>query len=120
MEKLLSYLPIISLCVGAWALINGILHDTFVLMEGRKYDRDLLRLLLDGHILITCGLIQILTYKGIKSNEAWAVYISMVATLSLLTYCGMIWPFLKSIATIVLNLSLLFGVLVWVLQKQMQ
>ena len=117
MEKFLSFLPVISVCVGAWAIINGLLHDTFVLLEGRKYDRDLLRLLMDGHILITCGIMQALAYKGIKSNDPWVVCIALAATLSLIVYCGMIWPFLKSIGTIALNVFLLIGLVVWLLHK---
>ena len=32
------------LFAGAWALINGILHDIFVLKEKKPFDRDLIRL----------------------------------------------------------------------------
>ena len=107
MERITSYLPLISATVGAWALINGILHDIFVIMPAKKYDRDLLRLLMDGHILITCGIMQLLAYKGLQANETWAYYVAGVATISMLVYCGMIFPFLKSIVTITLNISLI-------------
>jgi uncharacterized membrane protein (DUF2068 family) len=107
MEKLTTYLPVITAVVGAWALINGILHDIFVIIPAKKYDRDLLRLLMDGHILITCGIIQLISYKGLQANEAWAYYVAGVATISLLVYCGMIFPFLKSIVTIALNLMVI-------------
>ena len=108
MEKTFSYLPIITALIGGWALVNGILHDIFVLIRHDKgYDRDLLRLLMDGHILITCGIFQLIAYKGIQNNELWGYYVAGIACISLLVYCGMIFPFLKSIVTIVLNLSLL-------------
>ena len=106
MERILNYIPIISLVVGCWALLNGVLHDVFILVQGRKYDRDLLRLLMDGHILITCGIMQIIAYTGFKQNENWAYYVAGVACLSLLIYCAMIFPFLKSMGTIIVNVSL--------------
>src|SRR5207237_6519982 len=88
-------------------LLNGILHDIFILMEGKKYDRDLLRLLMNGHILITCGAIQMIAYLGLKNNEPWAYYVAGIACISLLVYCAMIFPFLKSLFTILLNTVLL-------------
>ena len=102
-------LPLISLCIGGWAVLNGILHDVFVLSSehGKKYDRDLLRLLMDGHILITCGAMQMIAYAGLRSNESWGYYVSGAACISLLAYCAMIFPFLKSIFTILLNAVLL-------------
>src|SRR5258706_12764524 len=107
--KMLDYLPLVSLCVGGWAVVNGILHDVFVLASehGKKYDRDLLRLLMDGHILITCGVMQMISFIGLNTNEHWGYYVSGTACISLLIYCGMIFPFLKSIFTIILNLGLL-------------
>lgn len=112
MERILSYLPVITACVGSWALLNGILHDIFVLLEDKKYDRDLLRLLMDGHILITCGIMQLLAYKGLQQNETWSYYVAGIATISLLIYCGMIFPFLKSIGTIALNVFLMILLLI--------
>lgn len=109
MKNISTYIPIISLCIGGWMVLNGILHDIFILFSehGKKYDRDLLRLLMDGHILITCGVIQMISYTGLKNGEPWAYYIAGVACISLLIYCGMIWPFLKSVFTAFLNLTLL-------------
>jgi hypothetical protein len=114
MKTLLSYLPLASLLVGGWAIVNGILHDVFVLASehGKKYDRDLLRLLQDGHILITCGVMQMLAYKGFQTNASWAYYVSGAACISMLIYCGMIFPFLKSIVTILINLGLLSFILI--------
>ena len=51
-----SGLLMAALVASIWAIGNGVLHDAFVLArhEG-PYTRELLRLLMDGHILITCG-----------------------------------------------------------------
>jgi hypothetical protein len=105
----LTYLPITSLLLGVWMTANGILHDIGVLRSehGKQYDRNLLRLLMDGHILITCGVLDIVCYSGFKNNEPWAYYISGISCISILIYCAMIWPFLKSVFTIVLNLIFL-------------
>jgi hypothetical protein len=107
MERIISFLPWASLAVGCWAVLNGVLHDIFVLVQGRKYDRDLLRLLMDGHILITCGIMQVIAWKGIQSGAPWGYYVSIVATVSLLIYCAMIFPFLKSFGMMGLNVILL-------------
>ncbi len=100
-------LPWFSLGVGIWACANGVLHDIFVLIKKREYDRDLLRLLMDGHILLTCGVMQIISYKGLHHQAVWSFYVSGVASLSLLIYCFMIFPFLKSFVTMLFNFALL-------------
>jgi len=105
----MSFVCIATIAVGGWMVLNGILHDIFVLSSkhGKTYNRDLLRLLMDGHILITCGAIQILSFKGIEEHCHWAYYVSAVACVSSLVYCAMIFPFLKSFGTIALNAALL-------------
>jgi hypothetical protein len=70
MKRSLSFLPVTSLTIKGWALANGALHDVFGLIRHKTgYDRDLLRLLMDGHILITCGIMQMIAYKGLDANE---------------------------------------------------
>ena len=105
----MSFLPLASLIVGGWCIINGILHDIFVLRSdhGKNYDRDLLRLLMDGHVLITCGAILVVSYFGLLHNAHWAYATCAIASSSMLVYCAMIWPFLKSVMTTVLNATLL-------------
>ena len=77
MNKLIAYAPYITMAAGVWALVNGILHDIFILIPHKKpYDRDLLRLLMDGHILITCGLVQMLVFNGLQQNQNWALAIA--------------------------------------------
>ena len=103
-----------AIICGAWAIINGVLHDIFVLRSehGKVYNRDLLRLLMDGHILITCGVIQVLSAKELEQYNTWAYGIAITAAISLLVYCAMIWPFLKSMGTIAINTALI-GILLW-------
>lgn len=98
-------LPWIILFAGAWCVIMGILHDIFVLTgeHGKTYDRNLLRLLFDGHILITCGVMLLISYSGLKSQENWAYFVAIASCVSLLIYCMMIWKFLKSVFTTLLS-----------------
>lgn len=107
MESLNHYLPWIILGIGAWSLINGILHDIFVLIgeHGKTFDRNLLRLLFDGHILITCGVMLLLSFPGLKTGESWTFYIALASCISLLIYCLMIWKFLKPVVTTTISLA---------------
>lgn len=100
----MSYLHIYIAFAGLWALINGILHDIFVLRQGRPYERELIRLLIDGHILIFGGVFYLLCYNGIRNGEAWAFYISIAVSLFLLGYCALIFKMLPSVVTILVNL----------------
>lgn len=109
--RIASALPALSVALGAWAVLNGILHDVFVLRAhfqkpGARYDRDLLRLLMDGHILITCGLLQMIAYRGLLPDRAWGFPVAGLASASLLVYCALIFPFLKSFGIMLLNLAL--------------
>ena len=108
----MSSLSIIALAIGAWMALQGILHDIFVLRSehGKKYDRELLRLLMDVHILITCGAMQMIS--SFAMPQTWAYTIGATASVSLLVYCAMIYPFLKSFFTIGLNAILLVLIVV--------
>lgn len=107
MEKILAYTPHILFGIGVWYLANGILHDIFILIgeHGKQYDRNLLRLLFDGHILIVGGAVLMICFTGLKAEHAFAYYISLVICLSMVVYCGMIWPFLKSVITMAISLA---------------
>ena len=110
---MLNYLPQVVLGIGIWMILNGVLHDIFVLRKHEgPYSRDLLRLLMDGHVLITCGLVQVLCYPGLRDNAPWAAALALLASISLFVYCVMIFPFLKSIFTMVLNLACIVLLLV--------
>jgi len=40
------------------AIANGLLQDSFVFAQHRgAFDRDLLRLLMDGYVLVACGVV---------------------------------------------------------------
>jgi len=111
MENILQSISSIVFGAGAWNLVNGVLHDLFVLKSehGRRYDRNLLRLLMDGHVLITCGAILMIASRGMGSHQHSAYYIAGVALLSIMIYCIMIFPFLKSFVTLLINsLTLVF------------
>lgn len=113
----MTALSITTLLIGAWMILQGILHDVFVLRSehGRQYDRNLLRLLMDGHILITCGAIQMIS--SFAFPQSWAYFAAMTASTSLLIYCAMIYPFLKSFFTIGLNVFLLILLAVFYLKS---
>jgi hypothetical protein len=95
---------------GLWALGNGILHDVFVLLQRRPYDRDLIRLLIDGHILIFAGILYLLSFPGIRDGATWAYVICFTNSIFMLGYCAIIFKMLPSIGTILVNAI----VLLWV------
>ena len=104
----MPYFSVAIILAGVYCIGNGILHDAFVLSQHKDpYDRTLLRLLMDGHILITCGAIYIAAFFLLNRNDPVGLYLCIVAAVSLLIYCGMIFPFLKSIVTIVINALIL-------------
>lgn len=101
MRFLAHWLPQIVIAAGLWTSINGILHTIFVLVgeHGRQYSRVLLRLLTDGLLLVTFGLILLLCFSGIQEGNNWAFWIAILACTAVIIYCLLIWPFLKSVAT---------------------
>jgi hypothetical protein len=96
---------------GLWAVVNGLLHDIFVLRERRPFDKDLIRLLIDGHILIFSGIIYFLCYNGLRMGEPLAYIISITVNVFLLGYCALIYKMLPSTGTIAVNLV----ALVWLI-----
>jgi hypothetical protein len=114
MENVLKFLPVFALCAGGWAVINGTLHDIFVLRSehGKIYDRTLLRLMMDGHILISNGAFLLISYIGLRENALWGYYVAGFASFSLLVYCTLIFPFLKSLGTILINTALLVTLII--------
>ncbi len=96
---------------GIWALGNGLLHDIFILLQRKPFDRELIRLLIDGHILIFSGIFYLLCYQGVKEHQVLASLISILTAVFLLGYCALIFKMLPSVMTIAINLV----VLVWLL-----
>ena len=100
------------LFAGAWALINGILHDIFVLKEKKPFDRDLIRILIYGHILIFSGIFYLIGAKGILQAETTSFLVCICTSLFLLGYCFFIFKILPSFGTIIINLIALIWLLV--------
>ena len=97
-----------ALLLAVYTFINALLHDFFVLRKHKTgYDRDLLRLLMDGHILMTAGAFYLLAAFLFEDHTIASILICMVASLSLIIYCLLIFPFLKSIVTLTINVAML-------------
>lgn len=102
-----------SLVIGVWTLGNGILHDIYVVKEHKEgYNRHLLYLLLNGHIIILHGVLEMIAFPGLRDGLVWGQIIAGIASLSLIMYCLMVWRFLPSIVTILLQTGLLIMVAV--------
>jgi hypothetical protein len=85
---------------GLWFVINGILHDTFVLINHKSsYDKELMRLLMDGHLLIFSGALMGISFLLTRENNIYGPILGVLCGTSMLIYCCMIFPFLKSFAT---------------------
>jgi len=96
-----------TLVAAIWYFANGVLHDIFVITQHKsKYDRELLRLLMDGHVLIFSGLILMVCYIMLLNKIQHGAWISLIVALGMLVYCGMIFPFLKSYGTMLISLIL--------------
>jgi len=100
------------LFAALWSTGNGILHNFFVLKKGLPYDRELIRLLIDGHILIFAGIFYALTFKGIKQGEALAYWIAIGVSIFLLGYCALIFKLIPSIGMIGVNLIALIWLVI--------
>jgi hypothetical protein len=96
---------IILLLVSIWYFANGILHDIFVLQKHKSgYDRELLRLLMDGHVLILSGALLFVSWLMVKQGIAWGAIIGFIVGIGMIIYCVMIFPFLKSFVTLFLSI----------------
>jgi hypothetical protein len=94
--------------VGIWYLISGLLHDFFVVKNHKgPYNRDLLRLLMDGHVLIFSGLILFVCYAMLLNKVPYGALVAGILAAAMLVYCGMIYPFLKSYFTMFLSLMVI-------------
>lgn len=100
------------LFAAAWAIGNGVLHDIFVLVQKRPWEKELIRLMIDGHILIFAGIFYLISFSGIRNNEPWAYYVSMASAVFLLGYCALIFKMLPSFGIITINLIALVWLVV--------
>lgn len=94
---------------AVWYFGNGILHDIFVIAAKRKekYDREFLRLLMDGHVLMLSGAVLLVCYWMLLNKTYAAGIIGIIVAAGMLIYCAMIFPFLKSIGTIAISIILI-------------
>lgn len=97
-----------ALIASLWYFGNGILHDAFVLIKHKgKYDRELLRLLMDGHVLMLSGIIMFVCYLMLLNKIQCGALISIIVAAFMLLYCFMIFPFLKSFGTMAISIILI-------------
>jgi len=96
------------LVAAAWMFVTGVLHDIAVLMRHKgPYSRDLLRLLMDGHVLMLSGVVLAVCYFMIQQRISYGAIISIITAIFMLVYCAMIFPFLKSFATPFISIMVL-------------
>jgi hypothetical protein len=97
-----------ALIASLWYFGNGILHDAFILARHKgKYDRELLRLLMDGHVLMLSGVILFVCWLMMLNKIQCGAVIAIILAAFMLLYCAMIFPFLKSIGTILISIMLI-------------
>jgi hypothetical protein len=102
MKKLFSVHWI--LIASLWYFGSGVLHDFFVLKaHNGTYDRELLRLLIDGHVLIFSGVVLFVCYLMMLSKIQCGNTIAIIVASFMLIYCLLIFPFLSSYLTIALS-----------------
>ncbi|MGZ8538163.1 MAG: hypothetical protein ACXWV9_07860 [Flavisolibacter sp.] len=97
-----------ALVASVWYFGNGILHDAFVISKHKgPYNRELLRLLMDGHVLMLSGALVFVSWLMMLNKIQCGALISIIVAAFMLLYCGMIFPFLKSIGTIAISIVLI-------------
>lgn len=85
--------------------INGMLHDIAVIKKHEGgYDRELLRLLMNGHILMLSGIILFVCYLMMLNKIHYGNLTAIIIAIAMLVYCFMIFPFLKSFGTIAISI----------------
>lgn len=97
-----------ALAASLWYFTNGLLHSVTVLVQHKgKYDRELLRLLMDGHLLMLSGAVVFMCWLMMLSKIQCGGVISIIVAGFMLLYCVMIFPFLKSFGTIAISFMLI-------------
>lgn len=83
----------------------GLLHDIYVIKNHKgAYDRELLRLLMDGHVLMLSGALLAVCFMMMQKSLPYAGWITLIVGVGMLVYCSMIFPFLKSFVTMFISL----------------
>ena len=101
-------LQLVTLLAALWYFINGLLHDVFVIKQHQgKYNRELLRLLMDGHVLLLSGVLLLINRKLLSIEINYTSFINISIGIFMLLYCALIFPFLKSFGTILVSIILI-------------
>jgi len=110
-----TLLSVHLLLVGSlWYFINGVLHTIMVIFKHQGgYDRELLRLLLDGYALITAGLFLFVSYLMVLNKVPYGSLVGIISAISMLVYCALIFPFLKSFGTIIISILMVIVCIRW-------
>lgn len=98
--------------VGIWTAGNGLLHDIFILAQRRPFERDLIRLLIDGHILIFAGILYLICFKALQQGSTLALWICIADSIFLLGYCALIFKLIPAVGIAALNLLILIIALI--------
>lgn len=97
-----------ALIAALWYFGNGLLHDIFVLLNHKgKYDRELLRLLMDGHVLMLSGAVVFMCWLMMLNKIQCGGVICIIVAGFMLLYCAMIFPFLRSFGTMAISIILI-------------
>ena len=108
MEWLVPNLQWVVAFAGAWTLANGILHDVFVLRARHVWDRELIRLLIDGHVLMFGGVVYLLCFRDLHAFNLTAWWVCFANALFLLGYCALIYRMLPAVGMFLINALVLF------------
>lgn len=96
------------LAASIWYIGNGILHDIFVLAKHKgPYNRELLHLLIDWHVLLLSGAISLVAFWAIQHKMPYGAMFTLLIGCFMVIYCLMIFPFLKSIGTLMISTLLI-------------
>jgi len=99
-----------AIIASVWYFGNGILHSATVLIQyNGKYDRELLHLLMNGHVLMLSGAVLFMCWLMMLSKIQCGGVISVIVAVFMIVYCLMIFPFLKSYATMVISILLIIA-----------
>lgn len=99
---------------AAWLFINGIAHTVAILLQKREYDRELIRLLQDGHFLIFSGILFAVGWYWLKTNPVGTYMLIFVLALAVLSYCLIILKLIPSVGTMLISgVALIWTLVNW-------
>ena len=97
-----------TLAAALFYFVNGLLHDIFVIKAHKgEYNRELLRLLMDGHVLMLSGALMFICWLMMLSKIQYGGTIAIIVATFMLLYVAMIFPFLKSYGTLIISIMVI-------------